>query len=78
MSSEVQFDEDKFNYSVKPQPNFAGTKSQQYSSPSNVRGLSGWLIKKGWVKSESAAQVVLFVVMGVNIVITIVIIKFFL
>jgi|GEM_PF-1006960 len=78
MSSGVQFDEDKFNYSVKPQPNFAGSNGQQHSSSSSATGLSGWLIKKGWVKSESAAQVVLFVVMGVNIVITIVIIKFFL
>jgi hypothetical protein len=78
MSEGIQFDEDKFNYSVKPQPNFAGTNGQQYSSSSNATGLAGWLIKKGWVKSESAAQVVLFGVIGINIIITIVIIKFLL
>lgn len=78
MSEGIQFDEDKFNYSVKPQPNFAGTNGQQYSSSSNATGLAGWLIKKGWVKSESAAQVVLFGVILVNIIITIVIVTIFL
>ena len=78
MSEGIQFDEDKFNYSVKPQPNFVGTNGQKYTSSSNVTGFAGWLIKKGWVKSESAAQVVLFAVMGINIIITIVMIKFLL
>ncbi len=78
MSEGIQFDEDKFNYSVKPQPNFAGTNGQQYSASSNATGFAGWLIKKGWVKSESAAQVVLFGVILVNIIITIVIVTIFL
>lgn len=44
----------------------------------NTTGMTRWLITKGIVKSERGAQVILIFVVIVNIVITFIVIKFFL
>jgi hypothetical protein len=78
MSTGVQFDEDKFNYSAKPQPNVAPhTGGPQYSA-GETGGMAGWLMKKGWVKSPQSAQVMLLAIVAVNIIITIFMITYFL
>ncbi len=36
-------------------------RAQNYSTNSNT-GLTSWLVKKGWVKNEAAAEIFLFIV----------------
>lgn len=76
MSSGVQFDEDKFNYSSKPQPNVSKMNNGQSSSGGS--GLSGWLIRKGFAKSENSAQVILISVLIINVIVTFLLIYFYL
>lgn len=79
MASGIEFDEDKFNYSSKPQPNSAGGVNMQGRYPQReAGGIVGWLIRKGWAKSETSANMILLVVVVINIVITIVVVKLFL
>jgi hypothetical protein len=76
MSSGIEFDEDKFNYSSKPQPNRAGGTSTQSTYPQReAGGIVGWLIRKGWAKSETSANIILLVVVVINIVVTILVVK---
>jgi hypothetical protein len=80
MSSGVEFDEDKFSY-ARPTPaqgSPVGVPNAAYTSPvaSNTRGMHGWLMRHG-VKSAAGAQVVLIAVVILNIVVTFVVIKFF-
>lgn len=77
MSSGIQFDEDKFNYSSKPQPNNSQPFSGQYSS-AEISGMAGWLVRKGWAKSPQSAQVIMIGLVIVNFIITIGIITYFL
>jgi hypothetical protein len=43
-----------------------------------VKGMAGWLIRKGIVSSESSAQKVMLAIVAVNIIITIAIIVYIL
>lgn len=80
MSSGVEFDEDALKYA--PRPNMhtsSGSYSvNQYGTPSTEPRMVQWLMKKGIVKSPATAQVVLIALVVVNIVVTFIIIKYFL
>lgn len=39
-------------------------------SGTNAKGMAGWLMKKGWVKSPNQAKVVLFVIVIIGFAIT--------
>lgn len=85
MSSGVEFEEDNFGrkpiYPSQGMNSFSGNSSYQYSpdSPNNQeRGMIGWLIKHGIVKSANGANVILFGLVLFNIIITILIIVYLL
>jgi hypothetical protein len=68
----VEFDEDKFQYGrtgVRP-----GMQNMQSGAQS---GMSLWLIKKGIVKSDTGAQVVLVAIVIINILIVFLVFKYF-
>ena len=76
MSSGIEFDEDKFNYSSKPQPGNTGGVTMQGRYPQReAGGIVGWLIRKGWAKSETSANAILLVVVVINIVVTVLVVK---
>ena len=75
MASGVEFDEDNMGFR-RPVPGGGFSMNKGYQSQQT--GMSGWLMRKGWVKSNSGAQMVLIAVVVVNAVITYIIIKFFL
>lgn len=78
MSSGVEFEEDKFEYT--PQANSGQILSNNQGIPdfnnTNHKGMIGWLIKKGIVKSENSAKAVLLVIVVINILITFYVISF--
>jgi hypothetical protein len=78
MPSGVEFDEDSLTSSYR-RPGAPGRPSVGgvYQRPPQG-GMTGWLIRKGWVKSNGTAQVVLIVIVIINVVATYVLIKFFL
>ena len=86
MVTGVEFDEDKVDYGgfrSAGRPASGGTSS--VSSPNmaprysvHASGMAGWLIAHGWVKSEGAAQGLLLALVVANIIITYVVIKYFL
>ncbi|MEK7646677.1 MAG: hypothetical protein AAB381_03230 [Patescibacteria group bacterium] len=79
MASGIEFDEDKFNYSSKPQPNGVGGPAVQSGyAPRGAGGIVGWLISKGWAKNEASANIILLVLVVINIIITILVIRLFL
>ena len=76
MSSGIEFDEDKFNYSSKPQPNSSGGVNMQGGYPQrDAGGIVGWLIRKGWAKTEASANIILLVVVVINIIVTVLVVK---
>jgi len=60
----------------RPAPGGGYTTNRGY--PSQQGGIAGWLIKKGWAKSNSSAQMIMIAIVVVNIIITYILIKFFL
>jgi hypothetical protein len=87
MSSGVEFDEDSFSYSAKPrvpgsvqgsQPNDYGGVPGYNTSNSNPHGMAGFLIRHGLAKSNNSAQIVLVAVVVLNIIITFIVIRYFL
>lgn len=76
MSNGVEFEEDKYGLGgqMSAQQRFA---SPQVGGSSVQSKMAVWLIKKGIVKSETGAQVVLLVVVVINIAITFFVIKYF-
>lgn len=79
MSNGVEFDEDKYGLGGQM------SAQQRFASPSPGMTHSGggskmaqWLIKKGIVKSDTGAQVVLIIIVVINIVITYFVINYFL
>jgi hypothetical protein len=74
MSSGIEFDEDQFN---KRQSSVAGPTGQPQSA-AEARGLAGWLMRRGWVKTYQGAQVFMIVLMCVNIAMTMYVITYFL
>ena len=80
MSNGVEFDEDKFSFNkpvsrpgVQQPTNYGGSMSG-----GSVPPLAQWMISKHIVKSAAAAQGVLIGLVVVNIIITFVVIRFFL
>ena len=85
MVSGVEFDEDKIDYggprAIRRPSSTAGGPAPAYNvAQYNARGsgMAGWLVSHGWAKSETAAQIILIVIVLINIVITYVVVKFFL
>lgn len=84
----VEFEEDSFGGSSRPRPqdgqqpassvNSSAYTRLQDSKSSNERGLSGWLIRHGLARSPATAQTILIVVIVVNIILTYVVVKYFL
>jgi hypothetical protein len=76
MSSGVEFDEDKIIYR-RPAP--GGSPSIGGGNPGRPSsGMAAWLIRKGWAKSNNSAQILLVVIVLINIIITYILIKYFL
>jgi len=66
MSEGVQFDEDQMNFGRRPErPRSAQSK------------MADWLISKGIVKTNEAAQGVMWGIIAVNLIIIYVLIKYF-
>lgn len=77
MSSGVEFDEDSFA-KIRPtqSPSYGASQgySSQYSQYGNTpsydkKGMTGWLMRHG-IKSNAAAQGILFGVIIINVIIT--------
>ncbi|MEN9912998.1 MAG: hypothetical protein RLY66_406 [Candidatus Parcubacteria bacterium] len=84
MSSGVEFDEDSLKYArhIPAAGGFQQTQ-QQYSFPGQQMGgnepkMIQWLMKKGIVKSPNMGQAILIGMVIINIIITFVVIKYFL
>jgi hypothetical protein len=78
MSSGVEFDEDQLKYAPRPNTPAGSYSMNQYGSPNTDPKMVQWLMKKGIVKSPAMAQAVLIGLVVVNIIITFIVIKFFL
>ena len=84
MSSEVQFDDDQLKYAHRPVAG-GGNSGGGFAGGGYVPGEGGnqprmvrWLMKKGIVKSPAMAQGFLIGLVIINIIITYVVITFFL
>lgn len=83
MSSGVDFEEDSFG-KAKPSatPSFSGSPNfvhTSFSAPSSDQsGMAGWLMRHGFANSEKVAQGILISIVVINVIITIVVIKFIL
>ncbi|MBU6231712.1 MAG: hypothetical protein KGI45_03905 [Patescibacteria group bacterium] len=86
MASGVEFDEDNFSYGNRrpaagsgfSSPGmYRGQASQPYSGSGGSK-MAQWLIRHGLAKSANSAQYILVAVIALNIIITFIIIKFFL
>ena len=64
MSNNIQFDSDQYQ-----------GKSAQVGA--SELGMAGWLIRKGWAKNNTVAQIELLGVVIINIVICFLILKLF-
>ena len=77
--SNIEFDSDvpdvQRSGSSSPRPGFGGMSQ---SNGSQKSGMAGWLIRHGWVRSENAAQIFLIGIIVVNVVATIILLKYFL
>jgi hypothetical protein len=83
MSNGVEFDEDNFSYRPVRQQTAPGVAPgpalyvrPQYASQAS--GMTGWLISHGWAKSKGAAQGIMIGIVVVNIIITYIMVRFFL
>jgi len=83
----VEFDEDKFGYSGARMPgqntNPTATREQSYYAQhpgptGNEPKMVQFLLRHGLAKSPNSAQVILIVIVIVNVIITYVVIKYFL
>ena len=73
MPTGVEFEEDSFGRAQRPgSPGSSGRNSM------GGRGMSGWLVRKGIVKSSGGAQGVLVVIIIICLVVTFVMVKYFL
>lgn len=69
----VEFDEDKFQYGP------AGVRPGMQNIQSGAQsGMAFWLIKKGIVKSNNGAQVILIAIVLINLLIVFLVFKYFL
>ena len=75
MSNGVEFDEDRNNFSPRPVMTSGGyvPGNQTSNQPKMVQ----WLMKKGIVKSPAIGQVILVAIVIINIIITILVVNYF-
>lgn len=83
MTSGVEFEEDNLSRSYgkidSPAQGFSsGTNNYQSYGEPEARGMTGWLIRHGIVKSQQGAQLMLVGVIIFNLIVTIVFITVFL
>ncbi len=86
MSSGVEFEEDTFGRNrptVQSGGQSAPTSPQyQYSNPGygqpEATGMTGWLIRRGWVQTREGAQKILLALVAFNIIVTIIVVTYFL
>ena len=55
----------------------SGFGAPQFQNNSGGSGMAGWLVRNGWAKSDKGAQGILLGLFIINIIITIVVMKFF-
>lgn len=72
--SNVEFEVDKMQYGTKP----GASSNNSFRSSNNDSKMISWLMKKGIVKSPEIGHLFLIVLIIVNIVITFVVVKYFL
>jgi hypothetical protein len=75
--SNVTFDGDDFrpqNTSSAPR---SGSGIPNAFNNTNQRGMTGWLMKKGWADSPAGAQGIMLALVGVNIIVTIIVLKYY-
>jgi len=80
MSSGVEFDEDKISYGGRPRyTNMSSPAGGGYSpiSAGNQPGMVGWLMRKNIAKTPGAAQGILIGLVVCNIIITYIVINYF-
>ena len=77
MSSGVEFDEDKLKYAPRSAGGFSGGGGYTPGAENQSR-MARWLMAKGIVKSPSAANAVLITLVAINIVVTFIVITYFL
>lgn len=83
MTSGVEFEEDNLSRSYgktnsSAQGFSSSTNNYQGYGESDVRGMAGWLIRRGIVKSQQGAQLMLVGVIIFNLIVTAVFITIFL
>ena len=84
MTGSIEFDEDKINYGVPRSVQVGGIGQFRGYNNSNLANLANqpmfvrWLMKHGLAKSPATAQVILVVVVVINIIITFIVLKYFL
>jgi hypothetical protein len=74
MSDNVQFDTDTQNndmYRPGPTAGFGQMTSE-------TSGMVGWLMRHGWAKTPAAAQGIMIAIIVIDIVVTFILIKYFL
>ena len=74
MSSGVEFEEDSFSRSygqATPGQSFSPSlASMGYADPNLPKGMAGWLMKRGIVKSPQGAQMMLIGIIIFNCIVT--------
>jgi hypothetical protein len=82
MSNGVQFEEDNFKFSSSQAPKPSSNISLGYGRPSydvpEAKGMTGWLVRHGLASGGNTAQVILIGIVVINIIITYVVIRYFL
>jgi hypothetical protein len=71
MSSGIEFEEDNFSKHYAQPTNSAQNYSyNNYNTPPEEKGLSGWMMKHGLAKSPQGAQVIMLIIIVINMIIT--------
>jgi len=76
MSSGVEFDEEGSSYARPSAPrNTVGRANSDFGAPQytptgNEPAMVRWLLRHGYVKTPAAANIVLLVLVGLNVVVT--------
>ena len=78
MSNGVEFDSDSGSrYAPRPGSTLGTTVPSNFSPTGNEPKMVRWLMKKGIIKSPRAGQAILIAVVIVNIIVTILVINYF-
>lgn len=74
MSDNVQFDTDTQNNAIRRPAPIAGFGQ----TTSEASGMAGWLMRHGWAKTPAVAQGIMVAIIIIDIIITFIVIKYFL